>query len=262
MKPIALIGTSIIDQHILVDALASNCCNKVKMRLTHGGSMRNICEHLCDLHQTSVFVSIFGNDAFAQEMVDHLRSKLAIVFDKRVNLPSPMFTTLSTTPTIKMCSITQDFVFQEHDYLPMRQLEMCEVVLTDLRNPVLLAKLSAQHRVFVNGFVPEPALLPNLAGAIFSMRDTTLSLEQLQSQLASLPLVVITHHELPIHVLEYGTMSSYPLENVLPSNRIGSGDAFSAAFLKAYTQEPSVERAIAFAAAYAHDFIKQADPQP
>ncbi|MGL5541164.1 MAG: hypothetical protein ACRDBX_05975 [Erysipelotrichaceae bacterium] len=259
MKPIALIGTSIIDQHITLDSLEPNRCNKVGMRLSHGGSMRNICEHLCDLHQTSVFVSIFGNDAFAQEMVDHLRSKLAIVFDKRVALPSPMFTTLSTTPPIKMCSISQDFVFQEHDFLPMRQLEMCDLVLTDLQNPHLLEKLSAKHQVFVNGYVPSPAQLPYLQGAIFSMRDTTFSLEELQHQLSPLPLVVITHHDLPIHVLEYGVLSTHPLEQVLPQNRIGSGDAFSAAFLKLYTQEQDVERAIRFAAKYAYDFIKQDD---
>ncbi|MGL5977994.1 MAG: PfkB family carbohydrate kinase [Erysipelotrichaceae bacterium] len=258
LDTIGIVGSSLIDQTI-VGSLESDGCNKVTHHFTHGGSMRNVSEHCARNSQTNMFVSIFGNDGFAEELITHLKKCLIIVFDKRVPYRTPMFTQY-TSLNKKSCNIDEHFLFQDSDFLPLKHLKTCSYIITDITSVVLLEKLSQTSRVIYNGVQPTPNMLPFLSGCILSASDLTSTTEAFFASTQALDFVILTHGK---HPIQY-RIKNLQGEHAIPTfshDVIGSGDAFSGAFMAKLANQGDCLEALQYAASYATSFTKAKQPE-
>lgn len=253
MKTFGIIGTSLIDQHVMGPHDRATC-NKVKMTFTHGGSMRNLCEHLARLEQPSMFVSIFGNDDFADRLVQHLKSLHIAVCEKRVPYSTPIFLTFEQDPQLRFSSIDANFFFQAHDYLPKKQLALCDVLISDTKVFEVLEKMAEHHVLYTVGTT---LLHEKIQAVILSEKDSEHSFEWLCEHFASIPLFIYTQNDQPIRYVLHQQVYTYDVEALPFAPMYGCGDAFAAAFLQAYLQhEDDVETALHKAITYVRHYIE------
>lgn len=251
MSTIGVLGTSMIDCSIK-EQLESTTCNKVNYHFSHGGSMRNSVAHLANLQQPSIFISIFGNDAFADDLITSLRKQHIYVCDKRVDLPTPIFLTFQTTENYRCSSISSSFFFQEQDYLPTKQLSLCDLFLTDTKVPAILDKLQSYAPVIVHGVLPTST---TITGLVISRKDSHHTFEEVCALYPTVEFIVYTDEANPIQYRyknEYYSYAFTPNDN-LPT--YGCGDAFCASFAQQYL-EGDLHQAIIQAHEYTQTLTK------
>lgn len=232
MSTIGVLGTSMIDCSIK-EHLQSNTCNKVNYHFSHGGSMRNTVAHLATLQHPSIFISIFGNDAFADNLVNTLRKEHIYVCEKRVDLPTPIFLTFQTTEQYRCSSISSSFYFQEQDYLPIKQLALCDLFITDTKEPCVLEKLSIHAPIIVSGVLPPSN---NFKGLLISRKDSHHTFEEVCALYPTLEFILYTDEDKPI---QYRYCNEYYSYSFTPSSNLpqyGCGDAFCASFAQNYLE--------------------------
>ena len=142
MNDIVIIGTTIIDRIMtLKSSFNEHGCNKVNITEFHGGSMRNVAENCAHLSFSVDFISKFGNDQYALNMIDHLNKLNVNVYGPTIDHNTPIFTKVHGDKSLMFATTTPDFYLNIEDSIPVAALKNHLFGITDNSEPMFLSYL-------------------------------------------------------------------------------------------------------------------------
>jgi len=257
MNSIIVIGTSIIDQVMnLKNDFLEFGCNKVNADFYHGGSMRNVAEICSLLHLEVSFISKFGNDGNALDLISHLEKENVSVYGPTIDLKTPIFTKINGNREFMFATTTPDFSLNENDLIPLAVLNNQSYGITDNHNEKfldVLLKHGANTKWILSSFIPNITYLNKLEGIILNEYEYRSFLkEQKENEYLSylfdngLNWMIITQGSNGCSLIKNRQTFHFPTQEK-EGNTLGCGDAFSSGIIYGLVQNWDDERMIAFA---------------
>ena len=257
MNSIIVIGTSIIDQVMnLRNDFLEFGCNKVSADFYHGGSMRNVAE-ICSLLRLDVsFISKFGNDGNAIDLISHLEKENVMVYGPTIDLQTPIFTKINGNREFMFATTTPDFILNENDQIPLAVLSDQAYGITDNHNERLLdilLKHSANTKWILSSFIPNITYLKKIEGIILNEYEYHSFLkDQIEIDYLShlfdngLNWMIITQGSNGCTLIKERQTFHFSTQEK-EGNTLGCGDAFSSGIIYGLIQKWDDEQMIAFA---------------
>lgn len=257
MNSIVVIGTSIIDQvmNLKTDYLEFGC-NKVNADFYHGGSMRNVAEISSLLNINVNFISIFGNDGNAMDMISHLEKTNVFVYGPTIDLKTPIFTKINGNHEFMFATTTPDFILNENDSIPLAVLKNQAYGITDNQNEKLLdilLKHSADTKWILSSFIPSFSYLKKITGIILNEYEYQNFLKE-QREIDyinylfdhGLNWMIVTQGSRGCSLIKNRQISHFPTQEK-EGNTLGCGDAFSSGIIYGLIQNWDDTQIITFA---------------
>ncbi|MEA5018404.1 MAG: carbohydrate kinase family protein [Erysipelotrichaceae bacterium] len=175
MNDIVIVGTTIIDRIMsLKSPFNEYGCNKVNITEFHGGSMRNVAENCANLALSVDFISKFGNDQYALNMIDHLNKLNVNVYGPTIDLSTPIFIKVHGDKSLMFATTTPDFYLTIDDNIPVSALRNHRFGITDNTDPAFLSYL-LKHGIntewIVSAWIPETTFFDKITGIVLNRHE-------------------------------------------------------------------------------------------
>ncbi|MEA5026845.1 MAG: carbohydrate kinase family protein [Erysipelotrichaceae bacterium] len=257
MSNIVIIGTSVLDQIMnLRKEFSDYGCNKVDITVSHGGSMRNVAENCALLKIPVDFISKFGNDAPALDIISHLNKQQVIVHGPTVDQPTPIFIKVNGNRELMFATTTPAFSFNRQDSFPTALLKNAEYGITDNSDPDFLHFLyehSDNLKWILSAFIPHYSMLKQTEGIILNQReladylqDNNLSDYLLYLNDCGLKWLIITEGNKGCTLVRHREIKHYPAIEK-EGNSLGCGDAFLSGIIYGLLKSWDWDRILDFA---------------
>lgn len=247
MKKIAILGTAVRDQVFIGrDIINYSTCNKIDIEESFGGSMHNVSYHCGVLNLETHFISKWGNDLFATDMIQALETKKVFVYGNMLPFPTPVFTALyDHKKWMYLSSITDDFYYSGNDECPFVAIEHCDYGITDNDDEVFLSRLlqrTPHTKWILSARLPSEKLWSKIEGVILNREEATHyakgeSWESLVTALlAKMKWVIITLDAEGALFYDHTHKKMFLIKERKEGTPLGCGDAFTAGLVYGLSQ--------------------------
>lgn len=176
MQSIALIGTSHLEEDILLPTFAVEKRNAGKIRISYGGTMRNCAHSLALMGFPVSFMTKLGNDMDGIQIWSQLNGMNVHMFGPTIDLPTPKKTVLY--PDNENVTVIWDrpeaFFFHPGDSIPAALFNRAGISVTDIQDNEVLRDLTLRtpdtHWI-ISHFVPDREVLKRTYGLVIRYGD-------------------------------------------------------------------------------------------
>ena len=255
MNKTLILGTALVD-HLIYSpaALDQFICQKAPTELCGGGSARNVASNLALLETPIDFLTVWGNDAFATLLKNELAALGVVTYGPTVDLPTPVFTSLSAGGQhYTLSSISSGFYLGADFDFPYQNYDW---IITDRSDASLLRKiiqLNPTIKILTMGQLPATEFQPNLAGVVLNRCE--FHLEKSHHDYAKVAKEYPKDCFFVVTLDEAGLFYSLDSQSEFLANKtyqvdgypVGCGDAFVAGLYAKLSRDYSFDQAISSA---------------